>query len=407
MAADGNPDLVVVGNVASSSNPEWIYVQENKLRYLSYPEAIAEYFLGEKSIVCAGTYGKTTTSTLLSWIFQSNNLDPSYMFGGIPVNDFDSAAIGESREYSILEGDEYKTSGWDNRPKFALYAATHLLLTSVSWDHADVYPTEQSYFDAFKTLVAGIPKDGLLVACTEGKNMDQVLSLAKSKIILYGKDNNADYRYRDVQQTEKGLYFDILHKKEIYHVKTSIIGEYNVENMLACFAICVELGLDPKQIIDSFASFKGIKRRLEKRLTGPITVIDDIAHSPAKAHSLLQTLRKIYKGKVIAVYEPNTGNRQKEAIPQYDHAFDAADLVIIPKLSKLKIDSTDLDKPLEGDGLAQVIKKTQPNTSYIENDSELVTTLAKTAKKGDCIAFLGSHGFRGMIEETLSLLQNK
>ncbi len=406
MTEHGNPDLVIVGNVASSSNPEWVYVQEQKIPYLSYPEAIAKYFLGENSLVCAGTYGKTTSTTILSWIFKNANLDPSYMFGGIPVNNFDSAAISNTKKYSILEGDEYKTSGWDNRPKFALYAPTQLLLTSVSWDHADVYPTEQSYFDAFKNLVNSIPKNGIIIACTEGKNMDKILPMAKCKILFYGKAKEADYRYRDIQQTEKGLYFDILHKNEIYHVKTPIIGEYNVENMLGSFALAHEMGIDTKSILESFSSFKGIKRRLEKRLGGQITVIDDIAHSPAKAASLLETLRKIYKGKIIAVFEPNTGNRQREAIPQYDHAFQYADTVVIPRLTKLKIDQNDSESPLEGIELAEVISQTHSDVEYIEHDETLVKYLIQNSKKGDVIAFLGSHGFRGMIEETVTLLQN-
>ncbi len=400
------PDLVIVGNVASSSNPEWLYVQENKIPYLSYPEAIAEYFLGKNSIVCAGTYGKTTSSTLLAWILRNAKFDPSYMFGGVPVNEFDSASISDAREYSVLEGDEYKTSGWDNRPKFALYAPTHLMLTSVSWDHADVYPTEQSYFDVFKTLVADIPKTGLLVACTEGKNIDLVLPSCKSQIVFYGKAKHADYMYRDVQQTEKGLYFDILNKKEIYHVKTPILGEYNVENMVGCFAMAREIGIDAKIILESFASFRGIKRRLEKRLTGNITVIDDIAHSPAKAASLLETLRKTYKGKIIAVFEPNTGNRQQEAIPQYDQAFKYADTVVIPRLTKLKIDLSDTESPLEGIELAEVIRTTHKDVEYIEQDETLVKYLLQNTKKGDVIAFLGSHGFRGMIEETVQMLNS-
>jgi len=404
MSSGGSPDLVIVGNVASSTNPEWRYVQENNIPYLSYPEAVAEYFLGKNSIVCAGTYGKTTTSTLLAWVFTNAGKDPSYMFGAIPVNSFDSAALSDTREYSILEGDEYKTSGWDNRPKFALYAPTHLLLTSVTWDHADVYPTEEAYFDAFKTLVKNIPTTGMIVACTEGKNMEKVLPQAKCRMVLYGKSKTADYRYRDVQQTEKGLYFDILHGKEVYHVKTPIIGEYNVENMVGCFALAKELGIDPKKIIECFASFKGIKRRLEKRLSAQVTVIDDIAHSPTKAESLLETLKKIYKGKVIAVFEPNTGNRQKEAVPQYNNAFRFADEVIIPKLSKLKIDPSDPDQPFEGQQLADIIAKTHFHVQYIEDDKKLVDTLIQNIKKGDVIAFLGSHGFRGMIEETVSKL---
>lgn len=407
MASNGNPDLVIVGNVAGSNNPEWIFVQENTIPYLSYPEAIAKYFVGENSIVCAGTYGKTTSTVLLSWILKNANKNPSYMFGGIAVNDLDSAALSESKLYSVLEGDEYKTSSWDPRPKFALYEPTHLLLTSVMWDHADIYPTEENYLQAFQNLVEGIPQSGLIVACSEGKNLESVLQNAHTPIIWYGKSSKADYVYESVNQTEKGLVFNIKNGQKSYTIQTPIIGTYNVENMIGCFAMAKEIGIDPNTIIESFASFEGIKRRLEKRFTGKVAVIDDIAHSPVKAQSVLETLKSIYPGKLIAVFEPNTGNRKKEAIPQYDHAFASADTVLIPRLTKLKTDKNDDNKPLEGDELAMVIEKTHKDVQYIEEDKLLVEYLAKNSKQGDCIAFLGSHGFRGMIEETITSLRQQ
>jgi len=171
----GTPDLVVVGNVASSTNPEWQYVQEKKLNYKSYPEAIEEFFIKENSIVCAGTYGKTTTSALLAFVLSECGYNPSYMFGGIAVDEgFDSASLGnEPRKvqtsseprggYSVTEGDEYKSARWDNGAKFFHYHPTHLLLTAIQWDHADVYPTEESYFEAFEKLVKSVPENGLLV----------------------------------------------------------------------------------------------------------------------------------------------------------------------------------------------------------------------------------------------------
>lgn len=403
MCANGNPDLVIVGNVASSSNPEWMYVKQNTIPYLSYPEAIGEFFLGKNSVVAAGTYGKTTSSALLSWIFEKAKMDPSYMFGGIAVDEFDSAQISEDREWSILEGDEYKTSGWDMRPKFALYSPTHLLLTSVSWDHADIYKTEQEYFDTFKKLVESVPTTGIVVGCFEGKNMEKTLSSCKAKMIIYGKNEDADFCYKDVQQNQKGIQFDIIYKKEIYHIKSPLLGEFNAENITGCFALAVTLGIDPKIVLKSIASFKGLKRRLEKRIYSPVTIIDDIAHSPAKASSTLETLRKIYKQKIVVVFEPNTGNRKQQAIPQYKNAFQKADSVIIPKLTKLKIDPKDHELPLEGNELAEVIGRSHEHVMFIEQDNEIIEFLQKNTTKGDVIVFLGSHGFRGMIDELIKM----
>lgn len=405
MIAQGVPDLVIVGNVASSTNPEWLYVKKHNLKYLSYPEAIAEYFLGEKSIVCAGTYGKTTSTALLSWIFHIANMDPSYMFGGIPLNEIESAVISDKRAYSILEGDEYKTSQWDIRPKFALYASTHLLLTSVSWDHADVYRTERDYFNAFKTLVSSVPKEGLIVGCMEGKNVPKVLASCQANLIIYGKNEEADYCYKDIQQNHKGIQFDIVYKKKTYHVKTPLLGDFNAENITGCFAIAHQIGLDSKVILKAMASFQGLKRRLEKRMKTPVTVIDDIAHSPAKAASTLETLRKIYKKKIIVVFEPNTGNRKRQAIPQYKNAFQKADLVIIPHLTKLKLDPKETELPLDGETLTAVIAKSHRAVQYIDEDVTLIEFLQKNTAKGDVIVFLGSHGFRGMIEQLVESLK--
>ena len=404
MAKDGAPDLVVVGNVAGSTNPEWLYVQKNNIEYKSYPEAIAEYFVKKNSIVCAGTYGKTSSAALLSYIFTQAGLDPGYMFGGLAQNKIDSAHIGESN-WSILEGDEYKSSRWDNGSKFKHYSPTHLLLSAVKWDHADVYPTESSYFDAFAELVKSIPKDGLVVACADNKKVEEIVKLVNCKIVKYGNTNNADYIYSDVAQTKQGLSFDIKNGKNNYKIETDILGDYQAENITGCFAMARECGIEPEKIIESIKSFKGIKRRLEKRLASDITVFDDIAHSPAKAKSVLETLKSIYTGKIIAIFEPNTGNRKPASLPGYDNCFSSADTVIIPKLTKVKTDTNDTAKPIDGEKLTEVIAKTHPDVKYIDDDAELLKYIIDNKKKNDCIVFLGSHGFRNMIEQLVISLR--
>jgi len=398
MTKDGDPDLVIVGNVAGSKNPEWMYVQDNNLEYKSYPEAIAEFFLQKNSIVCAGSYGKTTTTTLLSWIFLQAGKDPSYMFGGLSSNNIDAANIGNS-DYSILEGDEYKSARWDMRPKFAHYSPTHLLLTAIEWDHADIYKTEQDYVEAFDGLIAGVPKDGLIVA---HENLEPFTKKSSSNVVTYG-DTDADYTWSDTTLDSKGISFTISFDSEDIQITSSLLGKYNVANITACFALARELGIETEKIVDAIASFKGIKRRLEKRHEGDIVVIDDIAHSPAKAASTLKALREVYNGNIYAVLEPNTGNRQPESAPSYDDAFTDADQVIIPRLTKLKVDPS---KPaaFDGNDLVEVISKTHSNCILIEEDETLVAHLLETTKKDDVIVFLGSHGFRGMIEQIVEKL---
>ncbi len=401
MIKDGNPDLVIVGNVAGSKNPEWIHVQEQNIPYKSYPEAIAEFFVKAKSIVCAGTYGKTTTSTLLTWIFKQHNLDPTYMFGGLSNNDIPAAKLTDS-EYSILEGDEYKSARWDMRPKFAHYAPTHLLLTAIEWDHADVYPTEKSYFETFTRLIKSIPKDGMIVMHASIKKCN---SSASRPIITYGSNEyEADYQWTNVTYDTTGTIFTILYDSSHTIIESSLLGDYNISNITGCFAMAHRLGIPVKHIIRAIDSFKGIKRRMEKRFDGDIVVIDDIAHSPAKAQSVLRNLDLVYDKKIIAIFEPNSGNRQHESIPGYDNAFTHAEKIIIPRLTKIKQDPNK-PTPLDGQSLTDVISKTHDNVKHISDDDELVDYIIKNTQAGDVIVFLGSHGFRGMIEQLIEKIK--
>lgn len=402
MTANGNPDLVVVGNVAGSTNPEWVYVQENKLHYKSYPEVIGEFFCKEHTIVCAGTYGKTTTSALLSWIFSQAGLEPNYMFGGLTQNEFPAAQMSES-QWSILEGDEYKSARFDTRAKFEHYKPLYLLLTSVEWDHADVYDTFEKYTAAFQALAASIPDSGMIVVNTDNQNALHIgAAVSGPLVVTYGSDPDAIFRYENVAQTKDGISFDIVHTSTTYHIETPLLGLFNVQNITGVFAMAHELSIEPEKIIQAIKTFPGLKRRLEKRLPTPVTIIDDIAHSPVKAASVLKEVRSIYTKNIFAVFEPNTGNRMPSAMSSYAHAFDNVDTVYIPRLTTLKQDAQAQEQPVDGAELARTIQATNTCTVvYIENDDELVNELHTKAQQDDVIIFLGSHGFRGMIESLL------
>lgn len=433
MVADGKPDVVVVGNVAGTQNPEWLYVQKHKLNYKSYPEIIKEFFIKPHSIVCAGTYGKSTSTTLLTWILKETGYNPSYMFGGLSLNNMPSAAMSDPANFpresgaswSVVEGDEYKASRWDNGPKFAYYSPSHLLLTSVVWDHADVYPTEADYFEVFTKLYKSISTSGVRVISEQADhiiNKDTGLASAfkkmlrpdvKSNTVIYGKTDVATYRYTNIAQTKDGLQFDIIHNDKKYTITSPCLGEYMADNITGCFAMADQIGIAPEKIIAAIKTFAGMKRRLEKRFDSNITIFDDIAHSPTKAKSVLKTLKTIYnchpeqddKRKIIAVFEPNTGNRRPQAESWYDNAFAAADEVVIPRLTKIKIDEIE-EPPFEGEQLASIIGKTHPTVRFIDEDAQLIEYLS-TKETGSIIIFLGSHGFRGMIEEVVKNVENK
>ncbi|MBI5134464.1 MAG: hypothetical protein HZA81_03725 [Candidatus Taylorbacteria bacterium] len=401
MVEGGAPDLVVVGNAVSSQNPEFVYVKERGIPFKSYPEAVGEHLIKPHSVVASGTYGKTTSSALLSHIWKHASLKPSYMYGGLTQDGAPSAAA-DSGEWSIVEGDEYSTSKWDKGAKFFHYRPTHLLLTAVKWDHADLYPTEESYFDAFKKLVSLVPKDGVIVGCIDVESVPKLL--AKRDFISYGAHKDASYRYENIVQTPSGLTFDIVYHGKKYNIESPLLGAYNAENITGCFAMAYACGISPGDISDAIKTFPGMKRRLEKRYENAVTVIDDIAHSPEKARSVLNNLRHIYSGLVIAVYEPNIGNRTTQSKPAYKDAFKDADTVVIPRLTKLKVDPDNPEAYFDGDELAATIEESHKEVHYLDSDEELVEFLVKARGKGDVIAFLGSHGFRGMIEETVKRL---
>ena len=409
MVAGGVPDLVVVGNVAGSTNPEYVFVQQNNITYASYPEVVAEKIVAENSIVCAGTYGKTSSSVLLTHILQEAEMAPSYMFGGLSANISTSARLKQNdTAWSVLEGDEYKIARWDNRPKFALYRPTHLLLTSISWDHADLYPTEDLYINVFNELVKNIPTTGIIVACSDSEAVSKAVLQAQARIITYGKNSKADYVYSDINQTRAGLQFTISHNNKAYTVSAPILGAHMAENICGAFALATEIGIDPNRVIASISRFTGFKRRLEKRYEGFVTIFDDLAHSPTKATATLKTLRAIYPNQhIFAIFEPNTGNRTQQSIPGYAQAFADANTVLIPTLTKVKVDEKNENPPFDGAALSQVISKDHPQVLYIEKDTELIDRIVQDAKKEDIIVFLGSHGFRGMIDELVRHYQER
>ena len=425
MSANANhkPDFVMIGGTGTSpSNPETIWAKDNAVPTYSYPEVLEKYFIKKNSIVVTGTWGKTTTSALLSYILIHCGRKPAYFTGGLSLS-HPTGALSDS-DWSVVEGDEYQISISDRRPKFVHYAPTHLLLTSVSWDHADLYPTEKEYFNAFEKLVEGVPEDGLIVACTDEPGVAKVLSTslpnkngARTKVVSFGKSESADYSYHSVNYTKKGLHFQISAGDICYEVRSPMLGRFNVENITGAFAMAHQIGVPADKIIDAIKDFKGIKRRFEKRFEGSmfegsVTVLDCLAPTAEKATSVLESVREVYTNKIIAIYEPNIGGRQRETAHKYDNAFKDADIVLIPRLSTLKInkESESVEGPMEGNELAEIISKTHENVSYIEDDTELVTRAIQLAnqlaKKDDCIVFLGSHGFRGMIEAICLRLQS-
>jgi len=403
MTASGDPDLVIIGTATGNTNPETEYVRKQEIPAYSFAEAIGKFFVRKNSIVSVGTWGKTTTSALLSWVLKEAGMNPSYMTGGIPLTH--TAAQLSDSAWSVLEGDEYKSAPWDNTPKFAYYNPTHLLLTAVSWDHADLYKTEKEYFDVFEKIAVHAGTSHPIIACTDDTGVRNVLKKTNVPHISYGRSPEADYTFVNIGSDAEGIHFDIVHGTETQHIRSPLLGSYNAQNITGVFTLARSIGIDADTIADAIHSFQGIRRRLEKYSTKPVTIISDIAHSPEKARTTLSILKEITRNKIIVIFEPNIGGRSIESVHKYEHAFTDADYVFIPRLSKLKVAKD--KKELDGLALSEVIHKTHPHVAYIDDDSELVAAIKAKADKGDCIAFLGSHGFRGMIETIVDACKDK
>lgn len=403
----GTPDLVVHGTM-SEKNPEMAYAREQGFDMISYPEALERFVIKKHSIVTVGTYGKTTLSSLLTWILETAGLNPSYMSGGVQQVLHDGVRATDS-EWSVVEGDEYPFDLANPVAKFFYYHPTHLLITAAEWDHMDVFKTETDFVAPFKKVVQEMDAGSLIVANITGKNIPEVISDAPCTVVTYegvGLGKEADYYVENVQRNGVVTTFDVAKKDGTFSetFETSLIGKHMLENICGAVALCNETGaIDVASMQKAITSFKTVRQRLEIRgetKEGAI-VIDDLAHSPTKARVSISALRHWFpESKVFVVYEPNIGNRTKESLPGYHNAFNLAHEVIIPRLTVIKKKSGDYR--LSGEELAQRIAEDQEHTTYIEDDDALALHLQKNAHKGDVIAFMGGHGFRGMIDQALA-----
>ncbi len=408
--SEGNhPDLVVTQGLKGDNNIESEEAKSLNLNIVVFPKVLSDYVVTDNSIVVTGTYGKTTITAILVEIFNTANIEISHMFGGLRPNMTPTIrAKSNSTKFSIVEGDEYLTSLADKTSKFFYYNPKFLLLNSCQWEHPDLFPTEKEYVENFRKLVEKVPTDGLIVANANDTNVVEITKDVKCRIVYYSanKENvliKPDW-YLEISSKPLATFIK-LNKEgipvEIIPYEKQIIGEFNDENMLAATVLSYELGVKKERIQEALFDFDGIKRRLEiKYDSSQVTIIDDFGSSPPKARGSLTSIRMHYpKSKIVAIFEPNTGNRTSASIPTYKGAFDYADVVIFPRFTKLpksdtsRLNETELASKLEGIEQLEVIS----------DDEELIQKLTKVVSQNVqihvVVVFLGSHGFRGIIDK--------
>src|SRR5438309_2463927 len=330
------PDLVVIGNAISRGNPEAEFVLNHKLRYCSLPELLKEFFIrGKRSIVITGTHGKTTTTSLLTWVFEHNKLNPGYLIGGIPNNLGQGARFTES-PWFIIEGDEYDTAFFDKRSKFVHYLPEIAIINNLEFDHADIFESLESIKTSFKHFIRLIPRNGLLLANGDDTNLAPLLKVTHCPVKRFGLGEGNAFQAFNIRYGPTATEFEIPSFK--FHL--NLVGELNVRNALAVIGCAKHCGLKNHQIQAAFDTFKGIKRRMEVRgISGGVTVLDDFGHHPTAIRETLRALRLKYpQQRLWAIFEPRSNTTRRNVFQtELPGAFSDADAVVISQVARLEL----------------------------------------------------------------------
>ena len=395
------PDMVVVGNAISRGNPELEYVLDERIPFRSMPDILHEHFLRTREpIVVAGTHGKTTTTSMLSWIFQSAGKDPSFLIGGIAENFGSSFALKQGRHF-ILEGDEYDTAFFDKGPKFLHYFPQAVILTSVEFDHADIYKDLDAVKTVFKRLVNLVPRKGKIVAWDGHANIDDCLARAFSAVERYGKKEDSYWRIADIDFGPEVTSWSVLREgKPWASLEFALAGEYNVLNATAAAAMASHYGIEPEAIAAALRTFKSVKRRLEvKAEVAGVTIIDDFAHHPTAISETLRALRTRYPAsRLWAVFEPRSNTvRRKVLQKELIGGLSLADQVVIASVFKAEAIPEE-DRLAPAAVVAGIKKKGKPARELADADA-IVNAIAPELQAGDVVAILSNGGFGGIYEK--------
>ncbi len=403
------PALTVIGNVIRADNPEARFVMENGLPYISFPQAISTFFLHDrKSLVVAGTHGKTTTSTMLvSALDAGCGLEPGFMVGGL-LKEYGAGFRRGKPPWFVLEGDEYDTAFFDKGPKFMHYRPYGAILTSMEFDHADIFADLDAVKSAFRKFVKIIPEDGVLVACSQWPAVREICNSARCRVVWYGTGPGDNWRTEDVRISPHGTSFRACPATgAAVDVSIPFPGMHNALNATAVLALCSESGIDTACAVRGLARCQGVKRRQEVRgIEAGITVIDDFAHHPSAVRVTLEALRQQYAGRrLVAVFEPRT-NTSRRAIFQerYADAFGAADRILVRAVP-------DPEKAPAGDRfssekLVSDLKARGMDASFFNNAGEILDELLETSREGDVVAILSNGDFEGLHTRLLEALSH-
>lgn len=412
--ADISADVTIVGNAISRGNPELEEVLNRKLMYRSQAEVVQEEFIrGRRSLVVAGTHGKTTTTSIAAWIAEVGGLEPSFLVGGIVQNFGTSFRVARS-EYFVIEGDEYDTAYFDKKPKFMHYLPEIAIINNIEFDHADIYDDLEDIKWEFSRLMNLVPGNGRLICGIDSPVVRDVLAEMDGKLFTnvetFGMSDDAKWQARYIDLTGDITRFTVFKDGSRWgEFETNLIGEFNVRNCLAVMIAAEAWGISRDKIQEALDSFLSVKRRMEVRGTvSGVTVIDDFAHHPTAVEETLRALRMKYDGRrLIAVFEPRSWSSRLAVFQEpYSKAFSYADYVIIAGVYNTS-KASELGKVLDVDELVRDIElQGKAAFSYPDADS-IVEHLALEFADGDVIAIMSNGGFGGIHEKVLKVLKSK
>ena len=404
-------DLVVVGNAISRGNPELEEVLDRKIRYCSLPEAIREHFLwGARSIVVAGTHGKTTTTALTAWALTHGGLDPSMLVGGIAKNfgtGGSSYRLGAGRDF-VIEGDEYDSVFFDKTAKFLKYLPDIAVVNNVEFDHADIYADFDAIRLTFRRLARLVPRKGLLLLGTDSPAAAELGTAAVSRVQTFGTKDDADWQIHDCETAEGATRFRIRrHGSPFGSFEVPLVGVHNVRNAAAAIAVATDVGVSVERIAEGLRLFAGVKRRLEVvGVANEVTVYDDFAHHPTAVAETLAALRASHPAaRIWAVFEPRSASSCRRVFQDdFAAAFGAADEVIIAPIFRSTLPEAER---LSVPRLVSDLRARNRSARSPASIDEIVEIIVNEHRRGDLVVLMSNGGFGGIHQKLLGALSSR
>ncbi|HEY2432940.1 MAG TPA: UDP-N-acetylmuramate:L-alanyl-gamma-D-glutamyl-meso-diaminopimelate ligase [Vicinamibacterales bacterium] len=401
----GDLDLVVVGNAISRGNPELEEVLDRKIRFCSLPEAVRDHFLwGARSIVIAGTHGKTTTTSLAGWLLTHGGADPSVLVGGIAENFGGSYRVGGGRDF-VIEGDEYDSAFFDKTAKFLKYLPDIAVVNNIEYDHADIYPDLEAIRIAFRRLVNLVPRRGLLLLGGDDPEARALAAGARCRVETFGVSDGLDWQAHDLHAGTGNTTFGLRRNgAAVGRFEVPLLGMHNVRNAVAAIAAGAAVGIDLETLGAGLRAFKGVRRRMQLRgVASGVAVYDDFAHHPTAIAETLAGVRAAYPDRRIwAIFEPRSATSCRRIFQaDFARAFGAADRVLLPAVFRSTLPE---DQRLSAEQVVADLNAAGKSARYIPNVDDIVGVVADEAADGDLVIVMSNGGFEGIHGKLLAAL---